>query len=51
MVGLPAVLEAVAVPVHLQDIDMVSETIEESSGEPLGSKHLGPLVEGQVGCY
>ncbi len=27
---------------------MVSETIDESSGEPLGSKHLGPLVEGQI---
>ncbi len=35
-VGLTAVLEAVAVAVHLQDIDMVSETIEESSGQPLG---------------
>ena len=28
---------------------MVSETIQESSSEPLGSEHLGPLVEGQVG--
>ena len=43
-------LEAVAVPVHLQDVDMVNETIQESSSEPLGSEHLGPLVEGQVGC-
>jgi hypothetical protein len=32
--GSPAVLEAVAVSVHLQDVDMVGETIEEGSGKP-----------------
>jgi len=37
LVGLPAVLEAVAVPVHLQDVDMVGETIEEGSGKPFRS--------------
>ena len=47
LVSLPAVLEAVALPVHLQDIDMVGEAVEESSGEPFRVKHLGPLVEGQ----
>ncbi len=45
LVGLPAVLEAVAVPVHLQDVDMVGEAVEQGSGEPLRAEHLGPLVE------
>ena len=49
LVGLPAVLEAIAVPVHFQDVDMVSEAIEECSGQPFRAKDLGPLVEGQVG--
>ena len=44
-------LEAVAVPIHLQDVDMVGETIEEGSGKPFRAKDLGPLVEGQVGGY
>ena len=34
LVGLPAVLEAVALPVHLQDVDMVGEAIEEGSDLP-----------------
>ena len=42
-------LEPVAFAVHLQDVDVVSETVQESAGEPLGAEHLGPLVEGQVG--
>ena len=49
LVGLPAVLEAVAVPVHFEDVDMVSEAIEERSGKPFRAKDLGPLVEGKVG--
>ena len=49
LVGLPAVLEAIALPVHLQDVDMVSEAVEQGSGQPLRAKDLGPLVGGQVG--
>ena len=41
-------LEAVAVPVHFEDVDMVSEAIEERSGKPFRAKDLGPPVEGQV---
>ena len=37
-------LEAVAVPVHLQDVDMVGETIEEGSGKPFRAKDLGQLA-------
>jgi acyl-CoA synthetase (AMP-forming)/AMP-acid ligase II len=50
-IGLPALLEAVAVPVHFEDVDMVSEAIEECSGKPFRAKGLGPLIEGQVGCH
>ena len=39
-------LESVAVPVHLQDVDMVGEAVEESSGQPFRAEHLGPLDEG-----
>ena len=48
LVSLPALLEAEAIPVHLQDMDMVGEAVEESPGEPFRAKDLGPLVEGQV---
>ena len=51
LVGLPALLEAEAIPVHLQDIDMVGEAVEEGPGEPFRAEDLGPLVEGQVGCH
>ena len=41
LVGLPAVFEAVAVPVHFEDVDMVSEAIEECSGMPFRGRHPG----------
>ena len=44
-------LESEAIPVHFEDVDMVSEAIQECSGQPFRAKHLGPLVEGQVGCH
>ena len=44
-------LESEAIPVHFEDVDMVSEAIEERSGKPFRAKDLGPLVEGQVGCH
>ena len=47
--ALPAVLETVAVAVHLQDVNVVGEPVKQSAGEPLGAEHVGPLVEGQVG--
>ena len=49
LVGLPALLEAEALPVHLQDMDMVSKAIEEGPGEPFRAKDISPLFEGQVG--
>ena len=49
LVGLPALLEAEALAVHLQDMDMVCQAIEQGVGEALGAGHLGPFVERQVG--
>ena len=43
-----ALLEAVGVGVHLQDVDVVGDAVEQCAGEPLGAEDLGPLVEGQV---
>ena len=41
LAGLPALLEAEALPVHLQDMDMVGEAVEESPGEPFDSSQVG----------
>ncbi len=49
LVGLPALLEAEALSVHLQDMDMVGEAVEEGPGEPFRAEVFSPLVEGQVG--
>jgi hypothetical protein len=40
--------EPVAVAVHLEDVDVVSEPVEEGAGQALGAEHAGPLVEGQI---
>ena len=47
--ALPAVAEAVAVAVHLQDMHVVGEAVQQGSGEAVRAKHLGPLIERQVG--
>ena len=46
-----ALVEPVAVAVHLQDVDMVSKTIQQCPGQALGTEHLRPLVERQIGCH
>jgi hypothetical protein len=43
-----ALLEAIAVAVHLEDVDVVGEAVEQGPGQPLGGEHAGPLVEGQI---
>ena len=47
--ALPAVAEAVAVAVHLQDMDVVGEPVQQHAGEAFRTEHLGPLIERQVG--
>ena len=49
LVGLPALLEAEALSVQLQDMDMVGEAVEKGPSEPFRAKDFGPLIEGQVG--
>jgi hypothetical protein len=34
--------ESVALPVGFDNVDSVSQAVEESSGEPLGTEDLGP---------
>jgi hypothetical protein len=41
--------EPVAVAVQFQDVDVVSETVEQSAGEPLGAEDGRPFLERQVG--
>ncbi len=41
--------EAVAFAIHLQDVDVMSETVEQCAGEPLGSEYGRPFVERQIG--
>src|ERR1035438_9361472 len=48
---VPALLEAIAVAVHLQDVDVVGKAVEQGSGEAFGAEDLGPLLEGQVSVY
>jgi hypothetical protein len=42
-----ALLEAVGVGVHLQDVDVVGDAVQQSTGESLGAEDLGPFIEGQ----
>ena len=46
---MAAMTEAVAVAVHLQDVDVMGEAVQQRAGEALRAEHLGPLVEGEVG--
>ena len=43
-----ALLEPVALAVHLQDMDMVGDAVEQRAGEALAGEHRGPFLEGQV---
>ena len=43
-----ALLESVAHPVHLEDVDVVGEAVEERAGQALGAEYLGPLIEGRL---
>ena len=41
-------LEPVAFAVHLKDVHVMSEPVEQRAGEPLGAEHAGPFLEWQV---
>jgi hypothetical protein len=44
----PALLETEAIAVHLQDMDVVGEAVEQRAGEPFRAKDFGPFREGQI---
>mgnify|MGYP001078667888 CR=1 FL=1 len=43
-----ALIEPEALAVHLQDVDVVRQPVEQRARQPLGAEHLGPFVERQV---
>ena len=44
----PALLEPIALAVHLQDMDMVGDAVEQSVGEALAGEDRRPFLERQV---
>jgi hypothetical protein len=40
--------EAVAFAIHLQDVHVVGQPIEQSAGQTFGAEHARPLVEWQI---
>ena len=47
-VPLATLIKPVTVAVHFQDVDVMGEPIQKSSGETLGAVDFGPFIEGQV---
>src|SRR3984893_9063810 len=45
-----AVGEPIAFAVHLQDVDMMGEPVEQGAGEPFGAEYGSPFIERQVAC-
>jgi hypothetical protein len=41
MLTLLALLEPIALAIHLQDMDVVREPVEQGTGEPFGGKDMG----------
>ena len=44
-----ALFEPVAVAVHLQDVDVVSEPVQQRAGQPFRAENFGPLLKRQIG--
>ena len=42
-----ALAESIAVAIHLEDVDVVGQPIEQCSGQTFGAEGFGPFVEGQ----
>ena len=40
--------EPVAFAVHLENVDVMGQAIQQRACQPLGAKDFGPLIEGQV---
>src|SRR3712207_2340467 len=44
----PTRLQAIALAVHLENVDVVGEPVEQRAGQPFGAEDARPLVERQV---
>ena len=47
----PAALEPIAVAVHLDDVHVVGEAVQQGAIWALGAEDLNPFVEGKVGGH
>ena len=45
---IPAVLEPVALAVHFQDVEVMSEADQQRASEPFRAEDLGPQAKGRV---
>src|SRR6202040_581263 len=43
-----ALFEPIAVAVQFEDVDVVGQSVEQRTGQPLRPEHAGPLVEWQI---
>ncbi len=43
-----ALIEAVTITVHLENIDVMGQAVEQRASESVGAEGLGPFVEGQI---
>src|SRR5258708_8260912 len=43
-----ALFETIAVAVQFEDVDVVGQSVEQRTGQPLRPEHAGPLVEWQI---
>ena len=48
LVALAATGEAEALAIHLEDVDVVGQPVEQGAGEAFGSEHRCPFIEGQI---
>ena len=39
----PALPEPIAIAVHLQDVDVMGQPVEQCPGQPFGGEHARPL--------
>ena len=42
---MPALLQAEAVAVHLQDVDMMGKPVQKCAGQVFGNEDFGPFLE------
>ena len=43
---LTAVFEPVTLTIHLKDVDVMGQAVQQSACEPFGTKDFGPFIKG-----